>query len=184
MAIALNWQAFTNPDVSRWAHLCICTERQVNESVIPHLLEAPPPAEGLVARFIRAQRCQDWGENYAYWEAAFQFPYYSGFNNRIFFDESMEDLGWLPALHYLTIITNAPLLLRHEHPGYFAGFLGSLGNTATFWNQPHENHPNYGLPFSSNAISFHVLFQCEESEEANMLERYAVAGLHFADVTR
>ncbi len=182
--IELNWQAFANPDVSGWAHLCICTERQINEAVLSHPFIPGPSTEDITARFIRAQSCQDWFGNYPYWEAAFQFPYYPGFNRRIFFNECMQDLSWMPAHHYLTIITNANLLLQHEYPGYFAGFLQSIGDTATFWNQPHENHANYGTPFSSNAVSFHVLFQCEASEEADTLERYTAAGIQFADITR
>jgi len=148
------------------------------------MLENDPAAGDVLVRFIRAERCQGWTENYAYWEAAFQFPYYPGFNLRIFFDECMQDLAWMPADHYVTVATNANLLLRNIYPEFFIGFLRSLEDIATFWNRPHDQHANYGMPFSSNALSFHVVFQCEESAEEDLFHRYSAASIQFTDITK
>src|SRR5438067_9732928 len=96
----------------------------------------------------------------------------------------MHDLSWIPADQYVTVITNANLLLRNDSPEYIVAFLGSLEDIATFWNQPHDHHMNYGMPFSSNAISFHVIFQCEETAKEELLHRYSPAGIRFADITK
>ncbi len=84
---------------------------------------------------------------------SFNFPPYFG-NNWAALEECLLDLEWLPARAYLTLITEANLLLKSEAQGDTEAFMKMLARITNDWNggSPTGVYPVRG------PIPFHILF--------------------------
>jgi len=171
----IDWANLVAP-TPPWAHLVVCAEHDIDNAVSLYEWNGAKQHKTLI-RFIRAQYCRNWENNFIYWSAALQFPgwakpYYLAFRDCI------KDLPRLRASVYIFVVTNADLLLIEEGEDALAEFLELLNNAASYWSQPLKM-PNASSVarqmYERDETPFHVLFQCNSGLQDQVQDRYARA---------
>lgn len=164
MANQPDWEVLLAPD-SQWLRILCCPERFADE----FMLNLPCSKE-IVARVLRGKRCTTPQTLFQEWAAALQFPYYFG-ENWDAFEECLGDLQWLPANHYIFLISHADQALRDSSDS-FATFINILRLAAERGRIAEETE---SPPLSSAPLRF--IFHCDPNREALVRKRLQEAGL-------
>jgi hypothetical protein len=123
-------------------------------------------APRVVVRFLRGRKMTKLGSLFDEFAAALQFPYYFGENWNAFY-ECITDLEWLPGGAYVLVITEAKALLSGENEEQLDGLVGILHAAGDEWSRPVETSEAWARP----PVAFHVIFQCDKADKAEMKSR-------------
>ena len=99
------------------------------------------------------------------------FPHYFG-QNWDALDECLNDLEWLPGTCYVLGVFDAAQVLEAEGD-QLSTFGAILTRTCEEWGK----RVNEGQPWDRPAVPFHVLLQCGEGKEQEVVDRYKRAGV-------
>jgi hypothetical protein len=99
--------------------------------------------------------------------AAWQFPWYYGRNWNAF-DECINDLEWINADEFLSIILYSDQLLQSAESDSLSVFFRLMSAAKDEWAQPGTEHG--GLPRKRKW--FRTLFQCEREEFSTFEQRF------------
>lgn len=158
MAQAFNWSDMLRP-ISPWAHVVLGSEPEMDNQVFA--LQTSSEEHDTVVRIIRCSRCSTMAENYTYWAAALQFPWYFGYGGAAF-EDCMHDLSWLKAKRYVIIMTNFDDLLSGELEAEetLIWFVEVLARASAYWKTPvHYPGTKDDLRlYEHDETPFHVIF--------------------------
>src|SRR4051794_38722924 len=180
---ATDWDSLLTLSHS-WAHLASCTERTFSN--LFRILNLR--SSGIVARRIRGRFSRNSPDFFRESAAALQFPYYFG-HNWDAFDECINDLGWLPAKHYVIGISHSNLLLTRDEKR-LTTLIDILRGAANAW-PTHEKDRDWTKTWvfaedgtrqwdQRTIASFHVIFHCEQEDESMTCDRLQRSGLSVA----
>ncbi len=155
-----------------WLHLLTAAPDEAADMVAA--LEAPPPHR-LVVRRIRGSKCRTKSALFDEVTAALQFPEYFG-DNWDAFEESLNDLEWLPGDSYILLITNSHHLLDKEPADQLHTFLKILEAAGKEWGQPVTGE------WARPARPFHSVLQTTHEHEPALRERLKSAGVGFDEL--
>jgi len=149
-----------------WLHPVIATEAESCDLVAELSKAAANPR--VVCRRIRgnkARTVQSWFDECS---AALQFPCYFGENWNAF-DECITDLQWLPADAYVLVVTNGSRLLEAEPPEGLTLLFTTVEHAGLEWSKAVAGQ------FPRPSKPFHVLIQCDQSEERSLCQKLDAA---------
>jgi hypothetical protein len=149
------------------------SHRVIFEEALAELHNVGNSNEIIITRGSRMMNLQGMYEEIS---AAWQFPYYFGYNAPGLVD-CMSDLSWLPGTSYVLIVHDAHLLLSSEPIQQFSGLLGDFEEIVLRW------HNNDSL-LSANGqatTDFFVIFQTPMEMESAFLSRVRDAGTMLSD---
>ncbi len=132
---------------------------------------------GLVARHLRARRMTTVHGLWDEFAAAFQFPWYFGYNWAAFDECLSDDMDWLPLTGYVIGIMDAEALLTEEQ-SRLRVFIEIVQDAGETYRQPMVR----GDSTDRLALPFHAVFQAEESQMAQLRERLLAAGAMLDDI--
>lgn len=116
--------------------------------LIDRLIAAGP---GTAVRVVRGAKMLTEERAFDEFAAAFQFPYYFG-ENWDAFAECINDLSWLPASRYLTVVRDAHLAMSQEQDR-FATLVRILAEAGRSWAEVSPT----ARPWAPEPRPFHVL---------------------------
>jgi RNAse (barnase) inhibitor barstar len=148
-----------------WLHLVILDAA----SVADRISALATQGEEAAVRVVRAAKMGSEAQTFDELSAAFQFPYYFG-ENWDALSECINDLSWMPARRYLTVITNAHLLRSKDHAETLLQILGDAGRE---WSQPAPS----ARPWAPEPRAFHVVLQANPGQAEDVAELLAAAGV-------
>lgn len=144
-----------------WLHPFVASESAAWDFLVSLSSMEKPRVIGRRVRGNKARTVQGWFDECS---ASWQFPYYFGENWNAF-DECLTDLEWLPADAYILLVTNSPLLLEVEPPEELTTLLTILESAGREWSQEITGQ------FPRQPRAFHVLMQCERTEEQALSQK-------------
>lgn len=180
MVKRINWTQLQSPQ-SSWAFIAPCTESDMDGAVNLDPVSYRNIPEGAVVRFIRAVHCQNWLDFLRYWAAAFQFPWYFGYNVDAF-AECARDLSWLKGSFYLIVITNANLLLRNVTDESFGTLIKVLEVIAMDWQESDNISEDMDPFWYKQATPFRVVFNVNPDDTDELLRRFAAIRYTFPEI--
>jgi hypothetical protein len=127
----------------------------------------------LVVRTVRGHKMRHVASLYDEFAAALQFPWYFG-ENWAAFDECIKDLAWLPPEAGYVIVLTDPLLVLEEGPADFTMFVRLLSEAVEEWATPVQAGEWWDRP----PVPFNVVLAANETEVADVRERWTKAGAH------
>jgi RNAse (barnase) inhibitor barstar len=142
-----------------WLHLVELDMSAVTDRAI---LFAQQEA-GRCVRIVRGKKMLSESRLFDEFAAAYQFPYYFG-ENWDALDECINDLSWMPATSYLTVVSDADLVLS-EAPSQFRTFAELLGSAGREWSEQGDSK----RPWAPLPHPFHVVLQVGSSTSAKRL---------------
>jgi RNAse (barnase) inhibitor barstar len=98
--------------------------------------------------------------------AAWQFPYYFGYNSAAVVD-CLSDLAWMPARRYHFVVLQADRLLCRENDSELQGFFKDILEVARRWREDMVAL----VPSEGEPISFDLLLQVGENQEKDFRRR-------------
>ncbi len=117
--------------------------------------------QGLEGRLLRGRRMKTVDGLWDEFAAAFQFPWYFGYNWAAFDECLGDDMDWLPLTGYVLGIMDAEALLTGE---------------------VYRHARSVGDSTDRPALPFHAVFQAEESQMTQLRERLLAAGAILDDI--
>ena len=133
----------------------------------------------VIVRFLRGKKMASLSSLYDEFGAALQFPYYFG-ENWDAFSECITDLEWIPADVYVLVITDSQSVLAEESDEQLAVLTKLLEEAGSEWSHPVET----SQPWDRPVVAFHVIFQCDKSDEQAVISRLESVGASFSRDTR
>ncbi len=156
------YEEFNGP----WLHLVTLDV----SSIADRVLSLAAHEKETAVRVVRGMKMSTEERIFDEFSAAFQFPYYFG-ENWDAFNECINDLSWLPARRYLTVVTNADELLRStDQARVLCEILNDAGRE---WSQPATST----RPWAPEARAFHVVFQANPDRASIVADMLAAAAV-------
>jgi hypothetical protein len=122
--------------------------------------------------FARGSEMRDLRGLYRETSAAWQFPYYFGFNSAALVD-CLSDLSWMPAASYCFVILSAYELLGEENSDQLRGLLLDLSEISRRWREDMSGLTVY----KQQSTDFVSIFQVSRDEEGAFLDRLRSLGI-------
>jgi RNAse (barnase) inhibitor barstar len=130
---------------------------------------------GAAVRILRGRKMTDVAGFYNEIGAALQFPYYFGENLNAL-DESLHDLEWLPADHYVVVVRDAAHVLSTDAAlPAFGSWIEILARARQTWATPVTD----GQPWDRPARTFSVVMHATPDDAARLRERLSAAHAAF-----
>lgn len=145
-----------------YLHISTNTNKDVIKYALPSYKDC---RKHIFCEVIDGCRCGDLDGLFNEFANVFSFPDYFG-ENWAAFDECINDLSWIKAEAYITIINSIDEVLKNEDED-FEIFISYLIRTIDEWVEGRT----YNESFPTPPTPFHVIFLCSKDKKDKVLKR-------------